>query len=284
MSDRDAQNGQPRLLRALIWAGVGLAPVAALVVLLGSSAGPTRFGVLLVAVSVVLLGAALLIRNDPVLLRMDVEDRVTDEVNALRDELRSEIAASRVRSAPVFEPGQSTGGRAAVAAVEPEPRTRTGGRVASAAVRPPAGGPVGGRATVPPLPDPVGGRASVGVAAPVPGQRGRATAAVPPPMAPVFRAPAPVPPGTYGTPQQPDQGGRRRADVTAIDLGYTGRRAKPEEYDDAGHGGFAEHDYGYGDPEPGYPGWAEADERYRADADPLNNQYDWRGRDRTGGW
>ncbi len=95
MSDREAQDGQnTRLLRALLWAGVGLAPAAALLVLVGGDGGPTRFGVLLLAVAVVLVGAALLIRSDPVLLGMDVEDRVADEVAALRTELRGEIAAA----------------------------------------------------------------------------------------------------------------------------------------------------------------------------------------------
>lgn len=395
MSDRDAEDGQnTRLLRALLWAGVGLAPIAALLVLLGSGA-PTRFGVLLVAVSVVLLGAALLIRNDPVLLRMDVEERVADEVSALRSELRGEIAAVSTMAAPLAParaavtparaPGYATGGRAAVrpepghttggrAAVRSEPGAMTGGRVASAAVRPPSTGSVGGRATAPaPLdpaydapdpgyaapdydsptpgytgagfeapesryaapgyetddpgytaPDPAysphgfgsahpsavpesfeddgmapaahrvpsapgwpearprpGGRATVGAAAPVPGQRARAAVTVPPPMAPVFQPPAA--PRTYGAPRDQggpnDQGGRRRADVTAVDLGYTGRRAKPDHAAD-----HADWSASYGDPEPGYPGWVEADEHHRADADPLNGQYGRRGRGGTGGW
>jgi len=55
-----------------------LAPLAAAVVLLGQSSGSVRFAVLLVAVSVVLIGASVLIRNDPVLQRMHVEDRVAE--------------------------------------------------------------------------------------------------------------------------------------------------------------------------------------------------------------
>ncbi|GAA3344325.1 hypothetical protein GCM10020358_47130 [Amorphoplanes nipponensis] len=90
MPDRDAEAPQhTRLLTVLIWAGVGLAPIAALVALLGGSDSSIRFAVLLVAVCVVLIGAALLVRNDPVLLRMDAEDQAA----ILRDELREEIAA-----------------------------------------------------------------------------------------------------------------------------------------------------------------------------------------------
>jgi hypothetical protein len=92
MPDREPTAGQSAgLLRGLIWGGVSLAPVAAAVVLIGGSQGSTRFAVLLLAVSVVLVGASVLIRNDPALQRMDVEDRVTEEVRKLRRELRAEF-------------------------------------------------------------------------------------------------------------------------------------------------------------------------------------------------
>src|SRR4051794_32011729 len=162
-SDRVAENGQnARLLRALVWAGVGLAPIAALVALLGDSEGLVRFGVLLIAVCVVLVGASLLVRNDPVLLRMHVEDRVADEVSVLRDELRSEFAASRppVAGPIAVAPPRPAGAASVKPPVAParfpaspaprEPVTRTGGRavpgqaVGGAAV---GGAAVGGTAT-----------------------------------------------------------------------------------------------------------------------------------------
>lgn len=238
-SDRVAENGQnARLLRALVWGGVSLAPVAALVVMLGDSQGPIRFAVLLIAVCVVLVGASLLVRNDPVLLRMHVDERVAEEVGALREEMRSEIATVAARARPpapmppppqmapqmapppVREPGQRTGGRPM-----PNPGAAVGGAVVGGAARvasapgwpdvEPRHGPV----EPPPVPAvapvaaaaggprgsairPVhGGRPSGG--APVPGQRGAAS--VPPPMAPVFQAPPEQPPapqgGTYGAPR-----------------------------------------------------------------------------------
>ena len=83
-----------------------------------------------------------------------------------------------------------------------------------------------------------------------------------------------------------DQGGRRRADVTAVDLGYTGRRAKPDpeyhdenyDHEDNGNDGYNDNywEAGFSDVQPGYPGWAEADERHGGRS--------WRGRDDTGGW
>ncbi|MFC7535440.1 hypothetical protein [Actinoplanes sp. GCM10030250] len=123
MPERDPQAGHnARLLRGLLWAGVVIAPLAAAVVLVGGGSSSVRFGVVLVAVSVVLVGASTLIRNDPVLLRMDVEDRVAEEVEALRKEMRAELAAvASVAQAPPPRPltPRTSGGRAQVAAVPP---------------------------------------------------------------------------------------------------------------------------------------------------------------------
>jgi hypothetical protein len=82
--------------------------------------------------------------------------------------------------------------------------------------------------------------------------------------------------GVYGAPGGGgDQGGRRRADVTAIDLGYTGRRTKPDPAEaGAGTGEPGEDDEGYygngnyweaggfSGLDEGYPGWTEAEERH----------------------
>jgi hypothetical protein len=93
MPDQEPVPGHSaRLLRGLIWAGVVFAPLAAIVVLFGHSSGSVRFAVLLIAVSVVLIGTSVLIRNDPRLHRADVEDRVAEEVASLRRELRAEFA------------------------------------------------------------------------------------------------------------------------------------------------------------------------------------------------
>jgi hypothetical protein len=81
--------------------------------------------------------------------------------------------------------------------------------------------------------------------------------------------------GVYGTPGGGEQGGKRRADVTAIDLGYTGRRSKPEPVDPTaaaaepdggdetyyGNGNYWEAG-GFTDLDEGYPGWTEAEERH----------------------
>jgi hypothetical protein len=347
----DEQGHSASLLRALIWAGVGLAPVAAVVVLLGGSDGSVRFGVLLIAVCVVLIGASMLIRSDPVLLRMDVEDRVAEEVDLLREELREQIAAAsrathhRAQSLEEglaharppasgqsgSEPGGVTGGRAAVRAapvaavavtrppVDATPAGAGGGVSAAAAPVPPRAGaaPVPRPGGVAPRP---GGAARVaqpggiaapppGIARPVPQQRPAAAAARsvhPPAGSPKPAPPSPQPYGRYGTGRaagpdpahQPDvdgsaaeRSGRRRADVTAIDLGYTGRRHSGDEAGgrgddvddgrpDAGPDQYGPRQRGSAWRGPAQYGPAQhgSDHGDHGDhgADPLAEEYDWR--------
>lgn len=190
MPDRDGDEQQSaRLLIGLIWAGVGLAPVAVLVALLGGGANSLRFALLLLAVCIVLIGASMLIRNDPVLLRVDVQDRLAEEAQALRDELHAEIAAA-VQAAAVPRPmtpppmpappmaalpiaappmaaapmaGPQSGARpAAAAAAVPAgtaqvPRPAQPPRPAAATAQVPRPGPVSGAAAQVPRPGPVSG-------------------------------------------------------------------------------------------------------------------------------
>jgi len=105
----------------------------------------------------------------------------------------------------------------------------------------------------------------------VPGQRAHSTGLVRPPIAPaipVFRPPAPASPapsrttgeaygtprrsaaeGTYGRPVA-EQTGRRRADETAVDIGYTGRRSKPDH---------AAEESQYADWTDAEPGWSDGE-------------------------
>jgi hypothetical protein len=227
--DREPQAAQSaRLLRALIWAGVGLAPVAAVVVLLGATGNAARIAVVLIAVCVVLIGASMLVRSDPVMLAMDVEDRVAEEADALREELRAEFAATHQRVQSLQEEIARLRGGAGAA---PD---RSGPGSAGRA----AGGDWPNRHHAASRPDP--DAASEWSPPDVPRQR--AAASIPMPMAPVFQPPAlhrraddperRPRPAVYGTPAAPPAAQRphkRRADVTAVDLGYTGRRAKPDE-------------------------------------------------------
>jgi hypothetical protein len=95
MPDPDAdEQRSARLLTALVWGGVALAPIAVLVALVGGGDGSLRFAVLLLAVAIVLIGSSMLIRNDPTLLRLDLDERLAQGIEAAREEIRDEIAAA----------------------------------------------------------------------------------------------------------------------------------------------------------------------------------------------
>jgi hypothetical protein len=95
MADPDAdEQRSARLLTALVWGGVALAPIAVLVALIGGGDASLRFAVLLLAVAIVLIGSSMLIRNDPTLLRLDIDDRLAQGIEAVREEMRDEIAAA----------------------------------------------------------------------------------------------------------------------------------------------------------------------------------------------
>jgi hypothetical protein len=184
MPDPDAdERHSERLLRGLLWGGVALAPIAVLVALAGGGDTSLRYAVLLLAVAVVLIGSSLLIRNDPVLMKLELDDRLARHAEDLRAELRDEIAAAarathhRVQTlqddltrlhgpaAPAVRtvaaqraPGATSravpvpGAAVAVARAVPVPPPAVAVAVARAAAVPPASAavpPYGGRGRVP---------------------------------------------------------------------------------------------------------------------------------------
>ncbi|SIQ22723.1 hypothetical protein [Micromonospora avicenniae] len=153
------------LLTTLFWIGVGLAPVAALILLVADGNGPLRFAAVLAIVAVVLIGLSIALRSDG----ESGQDRlaeVFDEMDQLRRELRGEIVAAAQRGNQALDQAQRA--QEAVAAVHRRLEA-TGAALAGAAV---GGAAVGGAE------EPVGsGRARVPVAEPeedVPAGRARA--------------------------------------------------------------------------------------------------------------
>ncbi len=85
-----ARPGNP-LLPALFWIGVGLAPLAAGLLLLGQSGGLLRVAAVLAVVSIVLIGLAVGLRRDPDAVRGEFEHTLAEEMDALRDDVRDDI-------------------------------------------------------------------------------------------------------------------------------------------------------------------------------------------------
>ncbi|TDB90451.1 hypothetical protein E1091_14185, partial [Micromonospora fluostatini] len=104
----------PSLLTALFWGGVGLAPIAALILLVADSNGPLRFAAVLAIGSVVLIGLSVALRTDRGSGSAD-PDEVHEEIEELRRELRSEIVAAAQRGNQALD--QSQRAQEAVAAL-----------------------------------------------------------------------------------------------------------------------------------------------------------------------
>ncbi|MGH3657593.1 MAG: hypothetical protein ACRDUA_13130, partial [Micromonosporaceae bacterium] len=82
-----------QVLPALFWIGVALAPIAALLLLLGQGGSPLRIAAVLTLVCVVLIGLSVALRNDVETVRVEVEATVLDEADAIREETREDMVA-----------------------------------------------------------------------------------------------------------------------------------------------------------------------------------------------
>lgn len=89
----DQQRGG-RLLTVVFWVGVGLAPLAALILLIGRGEGSLKIAAALALVAVVLIGLSIALRPDVDSVRAELEDTILDEVDALREDLRHDIATA----------------------------------------------------------------------------------------------------------------------------------------------------------------------------------------------
>ncbi|WBC02744.1 hypothetical protein [Micromonospora sp. WMMA1976] len=91
-----ADKSTPALLNVLFWVGVGLAPLAALILLVADGNGSLRFGAVLAILAVVLIGLSIALRPDNVSAGAEAEE-LREELAQLRRELRAEIVAAAQR-------------------------------------------------------------------------------------------------------------------------------------------------------------------------------------------
>jgi hypothetical protein len=95
MPDEDADYARRggRLLPVLFWAGVGLAPLAGLLLLLGNG-GSLRVGAFLGVLALVLVGLSIALRPDATAVRLQLEETLLDELDVLRAEVREDLASA----------------------------------------------------------------------------------------------------------------------------------------------------------------------------------------------
>lgn len=89
----DERRGRP-LLSVLFWVGVGLAPIAALMLLLSEGNGPLRIAAVLAVLAVVLIGLSITLRGNAETARLEVEETLLGEIDGLRAEFRNDIGAA----------------------------------------------------------------------------------------------------------------------------------------------------------------------------------------------
>ncbi|MEU9509485.1 hypothetical protein AB0D32_24760 [Micromonospora sp. NPDC048170] len=99
-----ADKRNPQLLTVLFWAGVALAPVAALILLVADGNGPLRFAAVLAILAVVLIGLSIALRADGAGPARNEE--LLDEIEELRRELRGEIVAAAQRGNQALDHAQ----------------------------------------------------------------------------------------------------------------------------------------------------------------------------------
>lgn len=81
-----------RVPQVLFWAGMGLAPLAVLILLFGQSTGSLRVAVVLAVLTIVLLAISIALRPSVDMVRVDIEHRVLDEMERIRLRVREETA------------------------------------------------------------------------------------------------------------------------------------------------------------------------------------------------
>ncbi|MFI7077020.1 hypothetical protein ACIBO1_06995 [Micromonospora sp. NPDC049903] len=98
----DARN--KKMLKALFWGGVALAPVAALILLVADGNGPLRFAAVLAIMAVVLIGLSIALRTEGDGSARSEELRA--DLDELRRELRGEIVAAAQRGNQALDEAQ----------------------------------------------------------------------------------------------------------------------------------------------------------------------------------
>ena len=80
-----------KLLQGLFWGGVGLAPLAMLILLFGQSTGSLRVAVILSVLTVVAVSVSIAMRPSVDMVQVDIEHRFLDELERVRAMTREDV-------------------------------------------------------------------------------------------------------------------------------------------------------------------------------------------------
>ncbi|MBG6139220.1 hypothetical protein [Longispora fulva] len=142
MPASDTQQGRLSggLPTILFWIGVGLAPVAAALLLLSQGGGPLRVAAALAILSIVLIGLSITLRRDNGAVSAEMEATLVEELELLREDVRDDIrTAAKATHAALLREVQTLRGEVdALRGGRPQPGPVT----ATAAVPAPGAGVV----------------------------------------------------------------------------------------------------------------------------------------------
>jgi hypothetical protein len=93
-SDLQQRRRTRRALAVLFWSGVGLTPVAVVLILVSDSPTALRLAAVLAVVAIVLIGMSITLRRETDTGGADVEDVILDEIEALHEDVREDISAA----------------------------------------------------------------------------------------------------------------------------------------------------------------------------------------------
>src|SRR3954447_18920320 len=93
VADQQQDQRGARLLMYVFWGGVGLAPLAALLFLVGS-AGALRAGGILAVLAVVLIGLSITLRRDSDSVRIELQETMLEEIDQLRTDVREDMTTA----------------------------------------------------------------------------------------------------------------------------------------------------------------------------------------------
>ncbi|GAA1822494.1 hypothetical protein GCM10009682_48560 [Luedemannella flava] len=88
VSQQDQRGARPLVI--LFWSGVGVAPLAALLFLVGA----TRFAGVLALVAMVLIGLSITLRRDTDAVRIELQETLLGELDQLRNDVREDVATA----------------------------------------------------------------------------------------------------------------------------------------------------------------------------------------------
>src|SRR5262245_38861860 len=90
-SDAREDQRHAQVFTVLFWVGVAFAPIAALMLLVGSGTGSLRAAVGILVLSVILIGVSIILRRDSENVKSQLEETMFDEIDAMRADVRNDI-------------------------------------------------------------------------------------------------------------------------------------------------------------------------------------------------